>query len=250
MHFHDRRHTHRTPQRQPVMGRPMHQGRCPQDHCAQRPPQPRHPPGRPRRAPASCDADPASHRLRPHHGDLHARLVGRTRDALGRLGEVSTAPSSCTSQLYQRQRPRPIVSDRASDLRGRYWDRTSDLFGVNGTGHVSGVQRCLTRCALTCGGALAHLTVRALFRPVSARISYHSRHHPAPHLAGRVEGPEVREQGASLARGTALASSRRTRALGGAERLRRGSSWAGGTYEPFPTWWRAGVHRYGVASPE
>ena len=24
-----------------------------------------------------------------------------------------------------------MISDGASDLRGRYWDRTSDLFGVN-----------------------------------------------------------------------------------------------------------------------
>jgi hypothetical protein len=24
-----------------------------------------------------------------------------------------------------------ITGDMASDLRGRYWDRTSDLFGVN-----------------------------------------------------------------------------------------------------------------------
>jgi hypothetical protein len=27
--------------------------------------------------------------------------------------------------------PRPKIGLRASDLGGRYWDRTSDLFGVN-----------------------------------------------------------------------------------------------------------------------
>ena len=31
----------------------------------------------------------------------------------------------------ERLRPNPNYSDWASDLRGRYWDRTSDLFGVN-----------------------------------------------------------------------------------------------------------------------
>ena len=50
--------------------------------------------------------------------------------------------SSCTSQLYERQKPCPMISDRASDLRGRYWDRTSDLFGVNADADV----RVLTGC--------------------------------------------------------------------------------------------------------
>ena len=29
------------------------------------------------------------------------------------------------------RKPGRKIGDRASDLRGRYWDRTSDLFGVN-----------------------------------------------------------------------------------------------------------------------
>gem|GEM_PF-7128445 len=31
----------------------------------------------------------------------------------------------------QSRKPGPEIGYRASDLRGRYWDRTSDLFGVN-----------------------------------------------------------------------------------------------------------------------
>jgi hypothetical protein len=30
-----------------------------------------------------------------------------------------------------RQKPSLKIADQASDLGGRYWDRTSDLFGVN-----------------------------------------------------------------------------------------------------------------------
>ncbi len=29
------------------------------------------------------------------------------------------------------RRPGPEIGYRVADLRGRYWDRTSDLFGVN-----------------------------------------------------------------------------------------------------------------------
>ena len=29
------------------------------------------------------------------------------------------------------KKPGTMIGDRAADLRGRYWDRTSDLFGVN-----------------------------------------------------------------------------------------------------------------------
>jgi hypothetical protein len=36
----------------------------------------------------------------------------------------------CTSVLYRRFHGFKI-DDQASDLGGRYWDRTSDLFGVN-----------------------------------------------------------------------------------------------------------------------
>jgi integrase len=38
---------------------------------------------------------------------------------------ASTARRSCTQQLYNGKKPRPRISDRASDQGGRYWDQIS-----------------------------------------------------------------------------------------------------------------------------
>jgi hypothetical protein len=37
----------------------------------------------------------------------------------------------CTLLLYGKKKGHPHRWEMASELRGRYWDRTSDLFGVN-----------------------------------------------------------------------------------------------------------------------
>ena len=42
-----------------------------------------------------------------------------------------TVACCCTSMLYETQRAGLRWADTGSDLRGRYWDRTSDLLGVN-----------------------------------------------------------------------------------------------------------------------
>jgi hypothetical protein len=47
---------------------------------------------------------------------------------------VAPAPNDrdcCTKLLYGQQKGHPHQWEVAFELRGRYWDRTSDLFGVN-----------------------------------------------------------------------------------------------------------------------
>ena len=95
-------------------------------------------------------------------GDIEGRAVrlaipGVYRDRLyesvrrgRRAGPGPTTRRSCTSLLYRRRRPGSKISNRASDLRGRYWDRTSDLFGVKWAGCVQVVLVHPTEPALSC----------------------------------------------------------------------------------------------------
>ncbi len=54
-----------------------------------------------------------------------------TREALNAWGRVSMADDCCIPLLYGHKNGHLHRWKVASDLRGRYWDRTSDLFGVN-----------------------------------------------------------------------------------------------------------------------
>jgi hypothetical protein len=47
------------------------------------------------------------------------------------LRRASQTGYCCTSALYERPERRLSARHLVSDLGGRYWDRTSDLLGVN-----------------------------------------------------------------------------------------------------------------------
>ena len=83
-------------------------------------------------------------------------------------------------------KPGAKIVYRAADLRGRYWDRTSDLFGVN-PDWVRGLL-VLTVLPLVrggCGGVLSGCVVVVdvgfadfLLIPIMARCPLTRRHHP------------------------------------------------------------------------
>jgi hypothetical protein len=95
---------------------------------------PRVPLGRHGRAPACSHADPASQQDRRHDGDLHRGPLGRyarraqeARAVAGQLGHVAVL--QCCTDINNGQsqdRNWPVIW-----VGGRYWDRTSDLLGVN-----------------------------------------------------------------------------------------------------------------------
>jgi hypothetical protein len=62
--------------------------------------------------------------------DLHAWPPPAMRCANSASG--STAKRCCTSVLYRAKNGRFPRKEPAAELGGRYWDRTSDLLGVNG----------------------------------------------------------------------------------------------------------------------
>ena len=109
------------------------QGQGAQDHRARHPEDMRVTAGRARRAPARGDADPAAQQDRRHDGDLHRGSLGRHPRGAQEARPVArqTRPLlyfSCCTSIKNGQFPR---SEPAADLGGRYWDRTSDLLGVN-----------------------------------------------------------------------------------------------------------------------
>ena len=54
------------------------------------------------------------------------------RAALRKLGQwLDSWPRCCTSVLPEKQNGRFPETEPAGELGGRYWDRTSDLLGVN-----------------------------------------------------------------------------------------------------------------------
>ena len=54
-----------------------------------------------------------------------------TREASSGSAILSAADHCCTYLLYGSRKATSRSREVAFDLRGRYWDRTSDLFGVN-----------------------------------------------------------------------------------------------------------------------
>ena len=85
---------------------------------------------------------------------------------------------SCTSELYNSERPSSKISDWASDLRGRYWDRTSDLFGVKADAPGWAVLSCGAECLLTSrsvlsGSGSSWVVLRGLLRVCSGQSATH-----------------------------------------------------------------------------
>jgi hypothetical protein len=102
-----------------------HQARHPQDL--------RHAAGRPRRAPPRGDAHPAAQQDQRHDGDLHRGPVrGHRRGAPQAQrtanGLTMVAAVCCCRKI---KKGRFLRLEPACELGGRYWDRTSDLLGVN-----------------------------------------------------------------------------------------------------------------------
>jgi integrase len=81
---------------------------------------------------AGGDADPSAQQDRGHDGDLHRGALGRhPRCAQEARAVAAQLDRCCTFLLYGHQK-RPVTwSQLAGELGGRYWDRTSDLLGVN-----------------------------------------------------------------------------------------------------------------------
>ena len=128
---HSARHPDRAAQLRPEL-RPVHHRRPrPKDHRARHPQDVRLTAGRPGRTSPRGYADSSAQQDRGHDGDLHRGTFGR-HSRRAPQARPTGSPDGCCRLLLPEDQKRPVPeSEPASELGGRYWDRTSDLLGVN-----------------------------------------------------------------------------------------------------------------------
>ena len=64
--------------------------------------------------------------------DIYSEVPSEaTQEALQRLGQSLDGQATAAPAAAQTAETAGSVGDPAADLGGRYWDRTSDLLGVN-----------------------------------------------------------------------------------------------------------------------
>ena len=79
--------------------------------------------------------------------EIYAQASSKaTRAALKRLGDSLHGDLLLYFVAVHGRKPSLKIADQGSDLGGRYWDRTSDLFGVNADWPSVQVPRSVSAC--------------------------------------------------------------------------------------------------------